>query len=122
VSAAPLDSWDKVVAYALGLPGTVATTSWGGPAVAVAANGRAFIYPGRERDTSFALAIDLDTIEMLKATEPETYWQSPHYEGWPAVLVRFDSPDPERVRGTIARALEQAAAKKPVRKRKKGPA
>jgi len=38
------------------------------------------------------------------------------------VLVRFDSPDPERVRGTIARALEQAAAKKPVRKRKKGPA
>jgi hypothetical protein len=120
VSAAPLDSWDKVVDFALGLPGTAATTSWGGPAVAVAANGRAFIYPGRERETSFALAIDHDTIELLKATEPETYWQSPHYEGWPAVLVRFDSPDPERVRATIVRALAQAAALKPVRKRKKG--
>lgn len=119
MSDAPLDAWDKVVAFALTLPGTVAATSWGGPAVAIAANGRAFIYPGRERDTSFALAIDLDTIELLKDTEPETYWQSPHYEGWPAVLVRFDSPDPERVRQVIDRAREQAAAMKPVRKRKK---
>ena len=118
MSAAPLDSWDKVVAYALTLPGTATATSWGGPAVEVAANGRAFLYPGRERDTSFALAIDLDTIELLKATEPETYWQSPHYQGWPAVLVRFDSPDPERVRDTIGKALTQAAAKKPARKRK----
>lgn len=118
MSAAPLDSWDKVAAFALTLPGTVATTSWGGPAVAVAANGRAFLFPGRERDTSFALAIDLDSIELLKETEPETYWQSPHYAGWPAVLVRFDSPDTGRVRDTIRRALDQAATKKPVRKRK----
>ena len=119
MSAAPLDSWDKVEAFALTLPGTAAATSWRAPAVEVAANGRAFIYPGRERETSFALAIDLDTIELLKETEPETYWQSPHYAGWPAVLVRFDSPDPERVRDVIRRALEQAAALKPVRKRKK---
>ena len=119
MSGQPLDAWDKVVTFALTLPGTVAATSWGGPAVAIAANGRAFIYPGRERDTSFALAIDRDTIELLKDTEPETYWQSPHYEGWPAVLVRFDSPDPERVRQIIDRAREQAAAMKPARKRKK---
>ena len=118
MNAAPLDSWDKVEAFALTLPGTAAATSWGAPAVEVAANGRAFIYPGRERETSFALATDLDTIELLKETEPETYWQSPHYEGWPAVLVRFDSPDPERVRDVIRRALELAAAMKPVRKRK----
>lgn len=119
MSDEPLDNWDKVVAYALTLPGTAAGLSWGAPAIAVAANGRAFIYPGRERDTSFALAIDLDTIELLKATDPETYWQSRHYEGYPAVLVRFDSPDPERVRDVIARARDQAAALRPVRKRKK---
>jgi hypothetical protein len=115
----PLDTWDRVVAFALSIPGTAPTTSWGGPAVMAAANGRAFIYPGRERDTSFALAIDLGTIELLKETEPETYWQTPHYEGWPAVLVRFDCPDPERVRDVIRRAFEHAAAMKPVRKRKK---
>jgi hypothetical protein len=114
-----LDSWDKVSAFALTLPGTEAATSWGAPAVKVAANGRAFLYPGRERDTSFAVAIDLGTIELLKETEPETYWQSPHYEGWPAVLVRFDSSDAERVRDVIRRAFEQSAAMKPVRKRSK---
>lgn len=114
----PLDTWDKVADYALTLEETELATSWGAPAIKVASNGRAFIYTGRESDTSFALAIDLDTIELLKVTEPETYWQSPHYEGWPAVLVRFDSPDPERVRSVIARARDQAAAMKPVRKRK----
>jgi hypothetical protein len=114
----PLDSWDKVVAFALTLPDAELATSWGMSAIKLASNGRAFIYSGREPATSFALAIDLDTIELLKETEPETYWQSPHYEGWPAVLIRFDSPDPERVRDVIARARDQAAALKPVRKRK----
>lgn len=113
----PLDSWDKVQAFALS-PGTVAK-SGRMASVEVAGNGRYFVFTGREPDTSFAAAIDLDTVEMLKATEPETYWQSPHYEGWPAVLVRYDSPDPERVRRVIGQAYEHAAAKKPVRKRKK---
>lgn len=114
----PLDSWDKAEEFALSLPGTGRTTSYGGRAVSVAANGRVFLFPGRESDTSFAVAIDIDTVELLKETEPETYWQSKHYEGWPGVLVRYDSPDPERVRGVIEQAREQAAEKKPVRKRK----
>jgi len=114
----PLDSWDKVAAFGLSLPGTVLGTGHM-PAVVLTANGRSFVYSGREADTSFAVAIDLGTVEMLKETEPETYWQSPHYEGYPAVLVRFDSPDPERVRHVIRQAYDQAAAKPPVRKRKK---
>jgi len=57
-------------------------------------------------------------VELLKETEPETYWQSPHYEGWPAILVRYDSADPERVRDVIRQAHAQAAAKTKVRKRK----
>jgi hypothetical protein len=114
----PLDSWDKVQAFALSLPGTQAKTGRMA-SVEIAANRRYFVFTGREPDTSFAIAIDLDTVEMLKETEPETYWQSPHYEGWPAVLVRYDSRDPERVRQVIEQAYEQAAAKKPVRKRKK---
>ncbi|MBO9519769.1 MAG: MmcQ/YjbR family DNA-binding protein [Porphyrobacter sp.] len=114
-----LDSWEEAMTFALSLPGTEACSSWGKPAVRIAANGRAFLYPGRESGTSFAVAIDMATIELLKETEPETYWQSPHYEGWPAVLVRYDSPDPERVRDVVLRSRDQAAAMKPVRPRKK---
>ena len=118
MTSAPLDSWDKAAAFALGLPGTKLTTGWM-EAVILEANGRAVVFTGREPGTSFAVMIDLGSVEMLKETEPETYWQSRHYEGYPAVLVRYDSPDPERVRRVIEQAHEQAAALPPKRKRKK---
>src|SRR3546814_2882075 len=69
---------DDAVAYALGLPDTELSTSYGQPAVKVASNGRAFLYTGHERDTSFGLALDLDTIEMLKETDPDTYRSEEH--------------------------------------------
>ena len=113
----PFDSWGKAAAFALGLSGTKLTTGRM-DAVVLESNGRAVIFTGREADTSFAVMIDLDTIELLKETEPETYWQSRHYEGYAAVLVRYDSPDPERVRRVIEQAHAQAATLKPTRKRK----
>lgn len=113
----PLSTWDEAVAFALSLPDTELSTSYGKPAVKV--NGRAFLYTGHEDGTSFGVAIDLHTIEMLKDTDPDTFWQSKHYEGWPAVLIRYDSPDPERVRATIERSREWTAAKPKVKPRKK---
>ncbi|HEX8480903.1 MAG TPA: MmcQ/YjbR family DNA-binding protein [Allosphingosinicella sp.] len=111
-----IGSWEEAVAFALSLPGTELSTSYGKPAVKV--NGRAFLYTGREAETSFGLAVDLDTVEMLKETDPGTFWQTPHYEGWPAVLVRFGSDDPERVRGAIIRSHAWTAAKPRPRPRK----
>ena len=115
----PIDSWEKAVAFALTLPDTELSTSYGKPAVKVKSNGRAFLYTGHEQKNSFGVGIDLDTVEILKETGPDTFWQSPHYEGWPAVLIRFDSPDPERVRGVIERSRDWIAAMKPARPRKR---
>ena len=112
-------TWDEAVAYALSLPGTELSTSYGKPAVKVAANGRAFLFPSHEADTSFGVAIDLDTVDLLKETEPETYWQTPHYEGWPGVLVRYDAKDDERVREVIRRSRDWTAAKAKARPRKR---
>ena len=112
-------TWDEAVAFALSLPDTELGSSYGKPAVKVVSNGRAFLYPGHEADTSFAVGIDLDTVEILKATEPETYWQTPHYEGWPAVLIRYDCAENERVRDVIARSRDWAAAQAKARPRKR---
>ena len=112
-------TWDEAVAFALSLPGTELSTSYGKPAVKVISNARAFLYPSHEADTSFAVGIDLESVEMLKATEPKTYWQTPHYEGWPAVLVRYDCADEERVRDTIARSRDWAAAMPKAKPRKR---
>ncbi len=114
-----ITSFEEAIAYALTLPDTERGTSYGQPAVKIVSNGRAFLYPSHEKETSFGIAIDLDTIEILKETDPDTFWQSPHCEGWPAVLIRFDSADPERVRDVIERSRDWTAAMKPPRPRKK---
>lgn len=114
-----LDTWDKAEAFALSLPGTERGTSYRMPTVKVAANGRAFLWTSHEAETSFAVPIAVEMAEMLIETDPETFWQSPHYAGGAAVLIRYASPDPERVRHVIEQAHQQAAALKPVRTRKR---
>ena len=112
-----MKDWDAAIAFALSLPDTELSTSYGQPAVKV--NKRAFLYTSREADTSFGISIDLDTIEMLKETDPDTFWQTPHYEGWPGVLVRYGSADPERVRAMIERSRDWNAARPKPRPRKR---
>jgi hypothetical protein len=112
-------TWDEAVAFALTLPDTELGRSYGKPAVKVASNGRAFLFPSHESDTSFAVAMDLDTIEILKETDPKTFWQTPHYVGWEGVLIRYDSEDSERVRNVIERSRDFVAAKPKARPRKR---
>lgn len=112
-------TFDEAIAFALTLPGTELSTSYGKPAVKVAANSRAFLFPSHEAQTSFGVAMDLDTLEILKETDPATFWQSPHYIGWEGVLIRYDSKDEERVREVIARSRDFVGAKPKARPRKR---
>jgi hypothetical protein len=111
-------TWEEAVAFALSLPGTELGTSYGKPAVKVAANGRAFLHVGHEPDSSFVVSIYEDRVELLKATAPDTFWQTPHYEGWPAVLVRYDTADDERVRDVVTEARDWTAARPKPRSRR----
>ena len=95
------DSWASVMGFALTLPDTEESTSYGKPAVRV--RGKAFVYPGRERG-SFAVASPVEEKEFLMETDPDTFWETDHYRGWPAVLVRFGSRDRERIEMVIRRA------------------
>lgn len=104
-------TFEEAIAFALTLPDTELGTSYGKPAVKLVSNGRAFLFPSHEAETSFGVAIDLSTIEILKDTDPETFWQSPHYVGWEGVLIRYDSKDEERVMEVIGRSRDFVAAK-----------
>ncbi len=111
--------WHDVSTFALTLPDTVAEPYYGGPAVKVASNRRAFVTAGHEAG-SFVLMIDPDTKDLLLETDPGTFWQTPHYEGWPSLLVRHAAADDSnRVRAIIERARDQAVARKPAKPRKK---
>ncbi|RFB79224.1 hypothetical protein [Methylovirgula sp. 4M-Z18] len=102
--------WDKIVAHALALPGTESGTHYGLPTAK--ANGHAIVSPGHQPG-SFVLHIDKGTKEMLLETDPGTYWQTAHYDGWPAVLVRYDSKDPDRILAMVEKARDWAMARKP---------
>lgn len=102
--------WDAAVGFALSLGGCEAASYYGKPAVRIIANGRPFLGQGREPETAFCVHLDVDRVAMLIETDPRTFFQTPHYAGWPTVLVRFDSPDPERVRAVIGEAHARAAA------------
>jgi hypothetical protein len=115
-----LDSWEKAAAFALTLPGTELGVSARMPTVRVAANGRNFLWTGHEAKTSFAMWAEDGEAEMLMETDPDTFWQSPHYAGSRVILIRYASDDPERVRYMIEQAHARASAQKPVRPRRKG--
>jgi len=109
--APKFDSWDDVVAFACALPDVEMLSFYGTPCPKL--NGKALASPGREAG-SFAVMCKPDEKEILLETDPDTFWQTPHYEGWHALLVRFGSDDPERVANVLRRAWWDRA-KKPQR-------
>jgi hypothetical protein len=67
---------------------------------------------------------DLDEKDLLLASDPDVFFTEPHYNGYPAVLVRLAAIDARRLRQLLERAhasqIEKATAKRkraPVRRR-----
>ena len=106
--ALKFENWDDVVAFACSLSEVEMLSFYGIPCPKL--NGKALASPGREPG-SFAVMCKADDKEILLETDPETFWQTPHYEGWHAILVRFGSEDPERVANVIRRAWWDRAKK-----------
>lgn len=102
-----MEDWDDVVAYALSLPDTILENHYGTPCPKL--NKKAFAAPGREAG-SFCMMVQKDEKEMLLETDPDTFWQTPHYEGWPGVLVRYGRAR-ERVEAYLQRGWWDRASK-----------
>jgi hypothetical protein len=109
-------TWDEIVALGLALPGVELGTSYGRPALKLRGK---MVAAGGKADDHFVLSATLDEIEMLKETDPACFFQTPHYEGWPGVLIRYESKDDDRVREIIERSRDWAAAKPRARSRKR---
>jgi hypothetical protein len=83
---AAMTGWNTIVAAGLGLRGVEESTSYGRPALKV--KGKAFAVAGKT-DDHFVLMLALERVELLMEMEPDVFFQTPHYVGWPAVLVRY---------------------------------
>jgi hypothetical protein len=59
----------------------------------------------------------LDVKEMLMEMAPEIYFQTPHFEGWPGLMVRLDVIGDEELMLRIENAWRFKAPKKFAAKR-----
>ena len=78
--------WEAVVAEGLKLRDAALSTSYGRPALKV--RGKLIACTGRT-DDHFVLMLDLQRVAFLMEMEPGLFFQTPHYVGWPAVLLRY---------------------------------
>ena len=93
------------------LPGAVA----GEDSFGYGVNGRGFVWSWKERvhpkkgrvENLDVLAIrvaDLDEKELLLTADPAKFFTEPHYNGYPAVLVRLAAIGVEELEGLIREA------------------
>ena len=70
----------------LRLPEVTESTSYGKPSLKVKSKSFVSVRGPQE----MVLHCPLEQKDLLMEMAPDIYWQTAHYEGWPALLVRLD--------------------------------
>lgn len=104
----PAMTRDEMFAYALSLPETEDSTLHGVRCVRL--RGKLLVNETRLAD-ALSLSLDHGDIDLLMETEPGTYFKTPHFIGWPAVLVRYAAADDARLREQIDKAWARRATR-----------
>lgn len=92
---------EAVRRLALALPGVEEGTSYGTPAFRVRGK---FLCRLREDGETLAVRLDFEERDLLLAADPETFFITDHYRGYPAILVRLTAVE----EGELAELLESA--------------
>jgi hypothetical protein len=99
---------DRAMRLAAGLPEVAVSTWYGTPSLKVA--GKGFV---RVKEPGVLVVMcPLGLKEALIEAEPDAFFETPHYSGWPAMLVRLAAVDDERLRDRIECAWREKAPKK----------
>jgi hypothetical protein len=103
-------TWDDVVRLGLALPGVEVSTSWGTPALKVA--GKLMARLKEDGETLVLIRIGFDQRELLMEMEPEVFFLTPHYDGYPAVLARLPKAESAALEGLLDQIWRDLAPKK----------
>jgi hypothetical protein len=110
----PEQSWERAaervarLGLALGLPEISEGTSYGNPALLV--KGKSFTRL-KDPDT-LVLLCPLEQKELLMEMAPDIYYETDHYKGWPAVLIRLDAISDEELSQRLADGWRHRAPKR----------
>jgi len=102
-------TFDDVRKLAFALPEVEEGTSYGTPAFRVR---KKFLARLREDGETLVVMIDFDERDILMAANPETFYITDHYRGYPAMLVRLATVDPDDLRELLEGAWRRVAPKR----------
>ncbi len=64
--------------------------------------GKLFAWEARERDGGgLAVRVDRDEKELILDADPDVYFTSPHYRGYPGVQIRLESISRDELRSRL---------------------
>ena len=93
-------TWETVRELASALPGSEESTTYGQPAFKV--GGKLFAWAARERDGGgLGIRVEREEKQLILDSDPNVYFSSPHYEGWPGVQIRLESIGEDELRGRL---------------------
>ena len=102
--------WSTVCELALAFPEVEAGT---GDRIAFSVRGKGFAWEARERDGGgLAVRVDRDEKQLFLDANPDVYFTSPHYNGYPAVQIRLEEIDSEELQERLEDAWLIQAPKK----------
>ncbi len=109
-------SFDDVGAIACALPGVSEGTSYGTRGWRV---GKKFLMRAKEKmDDVLVLGVEsLDEQEFLLESDPDVFFITDHYRGYPAVLIQLAKADRKHLAELIERAWRRTATKKLIAER-----
>ena len=94
--------WDTVRELALALPEAEES---GGDRVAFQVRGKSFAWAARERDGGgLGIRVERDEKALILDSNPDVYFSSPHYDGWPGVQIRLEAIDRDELRERLEEA------------------
>ena len=103
-------AFGRVVSLAAHLPEVEQSTSYGTPSLKV--RGKSFCRMKEGMDNVLVVHIPLALKEALIEAEPDKYFETPHYAGYPAMLLRIDAVSDDELRTRLDCAWAQKAPAK----------
>jgi len=105
-----MPEWADVVAAGRKLPEVEEGTWFRTPCLRV--RKKSFCRMKEDGETLVVRVVDLEDKEALLRSDPEVFFTTPHYDGWPYVLVRLARADPVQLAELIEDAWRLSAPKR----------
>jgi hypothetical protein len=99
----------RKLALGLGLPGVEETTSYGEPTLK--AHGKLWVWWSPHEDAP-VFKVAFEEREVLLECDPQTFFVTPHYKGYPLVLMHAEKLDLAWARANLIKVWQAQAPKR----------